>query len=292
MTTHFADLLQSAIRASGSPACVGLDPVLSQLPEPLGSTGSPVEAIRIFCRGVIDAVAGTVAAVKPQSACFERFGSAGVAVLEETISYARSKGLVVILDVKRGDIGTTCNHYAVAAATAGAHCVTVNGYLGQSGITPFLDAGLGVFILVRTSNPDSDAFQNLMLQDGRTVAEAMADQVAMLGQSWLGDSGLSDVGAVVGATKSTQAAALRKRMPNQFFLIPGYGAQGGTAEDIRSMVRPEGGGVIVSASRSIIYPKPVAVQPSSVQASTSESWITNIKTAAADFRKELQTVVN
>jgi orotidine-5'-phosphate decarboxylase len=136
----------------------------------------------------------------------------------------------------------------------GTHAVTLNGYLGASGIIPFLNASLGVFILVRTSNPDSDAVQGLRLADGRTIAQSMADLVAELGQSHIGSCGLSSVGAVVGATKSADSVALRARMPQQFFLIPGYGAQGGTAADILALRRSDGRGILVTASRSVLYP--------------------------------------
>jgi len=281
MNTHPADLLDLAISRTGSPICVGLDPVLDQLPEACRAARADVDAIEFFSRGVLDAVAPVAPAVKVQSACFERFGSRGFASMERTIAHARSLGMVVVLDAKRGDIGISASHYAASAAAMGAHFVTVNGYLGPSGVVPFLDAGLGDFVLVRTSNPDSDHVQSLRLADGRSVAEMMADLVAELGDGRLGSSGLSTVGAVVGATKSADGLALRARMPNQIFLIPGYGAQGGKAEDIARLRRPDGRGVLVTASRSVIYPQPIQ----------GDSWGVAVAQAARKLAAEIQTII-
>ena len=283
----FSDLLAHAIDRVGSPVCVGLDPVLEMLPAELRARHhEPIAAIDEFSREVLKAIAGVVPAVKFQSACFERYGSRGVAVLEDRCAEAARLGLVVILDAKRGDIGISAAHYAAAAKRLHAHAITVSGYLGPSGVEPFLDAGLGVFVLVRTSNPDSDTVQSHPLADGRTVATMMADHVATLGATRLGECGLSNVGAVVGATKSAEAAALRCRMPRQVFLVPGYGAQGGTAEDIRAMLRPDvkdssTSGVLVSASRSIIYPK-----------WGDSAWIHAIHVAAFHCANEVRSVLN
>ena len=282
---HFADFLTSRIAETRSVACVDLDPVLESLPDAVRVRHhDPVEAVRAFCLGVIDAVADAVPAVKPQSACFERYGSRGVAVLEAVCSHARSRGLCVVLDAKRGDIGVSAQHYAAAAVHAGAHAITVNAYLGFDTVEPYLDAGLGVFALVRTSNPGSDAVQDPRLHDGRTVAAMMAERVAALGAARRGASGLSDVGAVVGATKAAQGVELRRLMPSQVFLVPGYGAQGGTAADIRALARagakdPAEAGVLVNASRSVIYARGVG------------AWQENIRTAAATMTEELGTAV-
>lgn len=255
---HFSDRLVAAVRRAGAPACVGLDPVLERLPAAVRAQHhEPIAAIEHFCRGVIDAVAPIVAAIKPQSACFERFGHRGVEVLERCCRHAADAGLPVILDAKRGDIGISAEHYAAAAVHAGAHAITVNGYLGPSTIEPYLAAGLGVFVLVRTSNPDADAVQSHRLVEGPTVAEMMARHVAALAERHVGTMGVSDVGAVVGATKAADARALREILPAANFLIPGYGAQGGTAEDVRALAngRPDlGAGVLVNASRSVLYP--------------------------------------
>jgi orotidine-5'-phosphate decarboxylase len=277
-----ADALAAAIDRAGSPACVGLDPVLESLPAAVRALHhEPVAAIAHFCRGVLRACSGAAAAVKFQSACFERYGAAGLRVLEEAAEEARSLGMFVLWDAKRGDIGTTCAHYAAAASRVHAHAITLSGYLGPSGITPFLDAGLGTFILVRTSNPDSDAIQSCRLADGRTIAELMADQVALLGAGRIGGRGMSDVGAVVGLTKSKDAAALRARMPHQFFLVPGLGAQGGQPEDVVAMLRPGKTlgerGVLVTASRSVTYPT----------LREGESWESGVARAMNDMARDV-----
>ena len=256
--SHFSDRLSGRIARVGSAVCVGLDPVLNRLPQAVRAEHwEAPAAIESFSRGVIDAVGGVAAAVKPQSACFERYGSKGVAALERVCAHARALGLVVVLDAKRGDIGISAEHYAASAIHLGADAITVNAYLGTETVEPYLLAGLGVFALVRTSNPGSDEIQSAVLGDGRSVGELVGDRVARLGASRVGSCGLSDVGAVVGATKSGDAAALRERMPDQVFLIPGFGAQGGTADDVRAMCRPgepaETAGVLATASRSVIY---------------------------------------
>lgn len=298
---HFADRLAAAIDRAGAPVCVGLDPVIDKLPASLRATHhDPVEAVRAFCLGVVEAVGGAggsaapgggavVPAIKPQSACFERLGPRGVALLQETIALARRLGLVVVLDAKRGDIGISAAHYAAAAFDAfHADALTISPYLGPDTIEEFRrPAGAGgLFVLVRTSNPGSDAFQSERLADGRTIAELIAGSVAHLGDAALGARGLSDLGAVVGATKPQDAAALRARMPRQIFLVPGYGAQGGTAEDIRGMLRPArtgpgDAGVLVTASRSIIY----AFQPA------APDWQAQVRAAAVRLRDEIAGVV-
>ncbi len=265
----FSDRLAAAIDRTGTVACVGIDPVVDRFPPDMrppnpADFGASANCIRRFCDGVIDAVREHVPIVKFQSACFERYGEHGIIALRQSIIHAHQAGLLVLLDAKRGDIGVTAEHYAAAVfdGPASADAVTYSGYLGADTIEPMLRAGKGVFVLVRTSNPGSDAFQSLQLTDGRTIAEAMADVVHGLGATRRGMCGMADVGAVVGATKSAEAAALRKRMPDTMFLIPGYGAQGGTIEDIRPALRPGANksspatmGVLVTASRSVIYPQ-------------------------------------
>ncbi|MBC7772865.1 MAG: orotidine-5'-phosphate decarboxylase [Pyrinomonadaceae bacterium] len=284
--THFADRVATLIDATGAPACVGLDPVLDKLPRQTRSNSdTPLDAISKFCFGVLDAVAGIVPIVKPQSACFERFGGAGVALLSEVINAARERGMLVILDAKRGDIGVTAEHYAAAAfdGDAPADAVTLSGYLGPDTLAPMLRPEKGAFVLVRTSNPGSDAVQALQLADGRTVAVMMADMVASLGKERVGVRGLSNVGAVVGATKATEGRLLRQHMPNQYFLVPGYGAQGGTLEDVKELLRPRATspgelGVIVTASRSVIY----------AASTDDEQWRNAVKEAAKKLVSELR----
>lgn len=296
-SVHFADRLALAIDKAGSPACVGLDPVVERLPPAITKNAKfpgQADKIEAFCLGVIDACreAG-IAAVKPQSACFERFGAAGTRALKVVIRAARQRGLMVVLDAKRGDIGVSAEHYAAAAFGApgeppahAADALTVNAYPGFDTIEPYLaHKGRGVFVLVRTSNPGSDDVQAARLQDGRTVAEMMADSVAALGAGRRGERGLSDVGAVVGATKSADAAALRKRMPDTVLLVPGYGAQGGSIEDVRPMLRAGAAsagdlGVLVSAGRSVLYP----------DAGWGSDWRAAVGAAAAVFSGELRSL--
>jgi len=215
---NFADRLASAIARTGTFACVGIDPVLDKLPPPL-RTGDPHTAIGTFARGVIDAVADVVPIIKLQSACFERFGHRGYAQLEETAFHARSRGLLVILDAKRADIGITAEHYAAAAFDQiGADALTVNPYLGPDTIEPFLRPDRGLFVLVRTSNPGSDEVQAQPLAAGPSVAELIAEQVTRLGNTQTGGtgtSGLSSVGAVVGATKASDANSAQASSPPQ-----------------------------------------------------------------------------
>lgn len=257
MDQHPADQLVNAVTALAAPVCVGLDPVVNRLPDELRPTdaSASVEAIRAFSIGVLDAVAGRVPCVKLQSACFERYGFAGMEALQQVIGEASNRDLIVILDAKRGDIGLSAEHYA-ASAFAQQHAadwITINAYLGDDGIRPFLAPSHGAFALVRTSNAGGDAIQALRLDDGRTVAEGVADLVASIGAEHVGASGYSSLGAVVGATKHDDMASLRDRMPQQVFLVPGYGAQGGGAADVRPCFDARGGGAIVTASRSVIY---------------------------------------
>jgi orotidine-5'-phosphate decarboxylase len=278
--THPADQLTATITATGSIACVGLDPRPALLPPALvaearrrhGDTRMAVAwAFAVFNRGLLAAIAGKCAAVKPQVACYECYGAPGLAALEETIGEARRLGIPVIVDGKRNDIGSTAEHYAQAwlsgaPGLAGAALdnpargdwLTVNAYLGSDGVTPFLGQG-GIFVLVKTSNKGSGELQGLALAAGEPVAgqpplvcDAMARLVANWGRDRLGACGLSAVGAVVGATWPAEARRLRALMPDTIFLVPGYGAQGGSAADALAGARPDGRGVIVNSSRAIL----------------------------------------
>lgn len=271
---HAADRLDEVIAATGSVACVGLDPRPTLLPADLRGrhlevfgpgADSVAAAFAEFNRSIIDAVAGRCAAVKPQVACYEAYGVAGWGALASTIVYATAAGIPVILDAKRGDIGSTATHYGQMAfggapdlsgdpvAGLGADWLTVNGYLGADGVLPVLDGrtGAGLFVLVKTSNPSSGDLQDTPSGEV-SVADRMADQVHRWGQDRLGDRGLSDIGAVVGATYPDNARSLRERMPDTVFLVPGYGAQGAGAVDALAGARADGRGVIVSSSRGII----------------------------------------
>jgi orotidine-5'-phosphate decarboxylase len=280
------DELVAAIDRVGTPMCVGLDPVIEKIPGWMREHREPAAAIEVFCRGVIDAVAEVAPAVKPQAACFERWGTPGWTALERTIRAAKEAGLFVVLDAKRGDIGTSAAHYAASAATMGADAVTVNAYLGPSGVEPFLNAGLMVFALVRTSNPDADTVQAAELVDGRTVAEHVGSVVASLGSPHRGRSTLSAVGAVVGATQTGADARpspenLRAAMPDQVILTPGIGAQGAGPSDLVPLARPGAAtigraGILAPASRSVTY-------PSAASEGKAEAWTLAVREAAADL---------
>jgi len=252
----FPDRFFAAVAQKGAPVCVGLDPAPGRLNN---------RSLADWSRDVLDAVAPYTPIVKFQLACYERDGTAGFAAYETAVKHAKSLGLLVLADAKRGDIGVTSSHYAAGVLTGehAADAMTVNGYLGGDALQPFIDTAAehhaGLFCLVRTSNPGSDDFQMLKLEDGRTISEAMADLVVKLGEETIGPSGYSLLGAVVGATKPKDAAALRQRMLNQLFLVPGYGAQGGGAADVRACFHDDGRGAIITASRSVIYAPDVAL---------------------------------
>ncbi len=224
---------------------------------------------------LLDAVEPHAAAVKFQSACFERYGSAGVAALERCLKAARGRFLV-ILDWKRGDIGVSSEHYAAAAAgPLACDFVTASPYLGADGFEPFLKLGLGVFGLVRTSNASGDAVQSPTMAAGGTVAEMVGAFTSAQGAAWRGESGWSALGGVVGATKAADAARLRAQMPHTPFLVPGFGAQGGGLEDVLACFDARGEGALVTASRSVIY------------ASGPGAWTEAVRAAARELCEQL-----
>jgi len=275
-TTPFADRLHGAVEACGAPIVVGLDPHLDRLPEPFGAVARDrarprAERARAVGDFLVEAIAiaeGQVPAVKPQSAFFELFGADGVRELERVTRAAHDAGLLVIGDVKRGDIGSTARAYAAAALTGldgradrGElfDAATVNPYLGDDSIQPFLDAcaasGGGLYVLVRTSNPSSADLQTLEVagRDGARVCDVVADQVAGWGDTRVGECGWSSIGAVVGATHSDELARLRERMPRTPLLLPGYGAQGASAADVRGAFTDGPHGALVNSSRGILF---------------------------------------
>ncbi len=277
---HCADRLLDAVDAIGSPVCVGLDPVSNKMPAAL-TTLPPLTALSQFSISIVERLKGIVPVVKIQSACYERFGPEGMRVLLETMQAARENGIIAILDAKRGDIGISAEHYSWAAYECyHADWCTVNGYLGMDGIEPFLNRG-GAFALVRTSNPGSDALQALRMESGLTIAETVATLVAAAGKTSVGARGYSVLGAVVGATKAREAASLRAHMPQQIFLVPGFGAQGGTVEDVKPCFHQDGRGALVTASRSVIYPAH----------SEQGDWLSSIQRAAQSFADEIRVAI-
>ena len=242
---HFADRLAAAVERKGAPLCVGLDPDHALMPERLG--------VAEFCRGIVDAVADVAVAVKPQSAFFEAHGAEGWAALAEVCDHARTAGLLVLVDAKRGDVPSTARAYAAALAPL-ADAVTVNPYLGHDSLEPFFACdGLGVFVVVKTSNPSSVDVQDVQLADGRPLWQHVADLVDRWGADDVGASGLSSVGAVVGATFPQEVAEARQLLPRSVLLLPGVGAQGARAEDLAEAFSVGPAGALVSASRSVLY---------------------------------------
>ena len=262
------------IKRTGAPIVVGLDPMLSYIPDHIKeeaykkfgeSLEGAAEAIWQFNKGIIDATYDLIPAVKPQIAMYEQFGIPGLLVFKKTVDYCKSKGLVVIGDIKRGDIGSTSAAYAVGHlgkvqvgsreyAPFDEDFVTVNPYLGSDGVNPFLDVckeeKKGIFVLVKTSNPSSGEFQDQLI-DGKPLYELVGEKVAQWGEECMGDD-YSYVGAVVGATYPEMGKVLRKVMPKAFILVPGYGAQGGKGKDLVHFFNEDGLGAIVNSSRGII----------------------------------------
>lgn len=272
----FIDKLIASIKRLDNPTVVGLDPRLEYVPAHIrekacrehgtGLEGA-AEAIIQFNKKLIDALYDIVPAVKPQLAYYEMYGLEGIRAFIETCEYARSKGLLVIADGKRNDIGTTAEAYSAAflgkvatgdgeRAVFDADALTVNPYLGYDGVKPFINDcakfGKGIFILVKTSNKSSGQLQDLVIQDGKRVFEKVAELVDEWGGDIVGKDGYSSVGAVVGATYPDQAKILRSMMKKAYILVPGYGAQGGTAKDAVHSFNNDGLGAVINASRSIM----------------------------------------
>ncbi|MCC2825303.1 orotidine-5'-phosphate decarboxylase [Faecalicatena orotica] len=267
--------LIAKIQKTGAPIVVGLDPMLNYIPEHIqkkafaeyGETlEGAAEAIWQFNKEIVDKTYDLIPAVKPQIAMYEQFGIEGLKAYKKTIDYCKSRDLVVIGDIKRGDIGSTSAAYAVGhlgKVQVGSKCyvpfdedfATVNPYLGSDGVKPFIEVckeeNKGLFILVKTSNPSSGEFQD-QLVNGRPLYELVGEKVAQWGEEHMGMSGYSYIGAVVGATYPEMGAVLRKLMPKTFILVPGYGAQGGKGKDLVNFFNEDGLGAIVNSSRGII----------------------------------------
>lgn len=266
--TPFADRLAAAVVDRRSQLVVGLDPRLELLPLELsGAAGddraAAADAFARFCRGLIDAVCPYVVAVKPQAACFEALGADGIRALEDVCDYAHTAGLLVVVDGKRGDIGSTARAYASAyleprdGQGALGDALTVNTYLGRDSLEPFVAAcrrfGGGLFCLVKTSNAGGSDVQDLSLSDGSPVWHHVARLVAELGEDVVGECGLSSVGAVVGATFPRAVSEARRLLPKSILLLPGVGAQGATPADVARAFTSGPASALVTVSRSVIY---------------------------------------
>ena len=302
---QFPDLLTAGIQSKRSPLMVGLDPRWDQLPESLKISASTeptlaeqAEAYRLFCIGVIEAVADTVAVVKPQMAFFEELGPAGMTALADVIVRAHGHRLLVVLDGKRNDIGSTAEAYARGLlgreSAWGGDALTVNPYLGDDSLKPFADVarqrGAGVFVLVKTSNPGGVVYQDRLLADPHQpdtpLFHKVAEHVEVMAKYSRGDCGYGEIGAVVGATYPEQLAELREAMPHAWLLVPGFGAQGGSAADVAAAFDDRGLGAIVNSSRGVIfaYNRPEYAQFGEAR------WQQAVHQAAADSAGQLREV--
>jgi orotidine-5'-phosphate decarboxylase len=298
---HFADRLAAAVKRTGNPVCVGLDPRAKNLPAGMLTDGEQsskavASAYANFCIDVIDVVASLVPAVKPQAAFFEEIGPLGMAALAGVIEHARSRGLIVIVDGKRNDIGSTAVAYARAylgdESAWHADALTVSPYLGDDSLKPFVDVarerGAGIFVLVKTSNPGGGLLQDASC-DGEPLYRRVADHVENLAVANAGECGYGAVGAVVGATYPEQLAELRQAMPHAWFLVPGYGSQGGTAADVAAAFDGHGLGAIVNNSRGIIF---AHERPEYAERFSAARWQDAIEAATREMIAELAAVVS
>ena len=316
MASHFADRLTTAIRKKGVPACVGLDPLVERLPAALLAeigirltsdgavdTDAPPErlaaALLEFGAKVIRAVASEVPAIKINIAFFERYGADGVRVYFDLVRQAHEAGLIVIGDVKRADIGHSSTQYAEAhlgdhgsAGPITPDAVTVNPYFGFDAIRPFLGIaakrGRGIFVLVQTSNESAGEVQGLTLSDGLTVCQRIGQLVQdwATGEGLVGKCGYSCVGAVVSPRDLASTERIRTLMPNCLFLVPGFGAQGRTSDEVAKCFKPDGTGALVTASRSVIY----AYQDARYQQALGDDWTQCVARGCKDFVKAIRAV--
>jgi orotidine-5'-phosphate decarboxylase len=258
MSLDFSDRLAEAILHRGNPACIGLDPHPRSLPAALGprdDRAGMAAAAREFCLGALDAIMDQVAIVKPQAAFFEALGSPGWAALEDVCAGARARGLLVLLDGKRGDIGSTAEAYAMSMldddGPLAADACTVSPYLGPESLAPFVSQTprKGIFVLLRTSNPGAGAWQ---MRGEQPIAAAIADHVVGLNAS-RGTHGFGPCGVVVGGTLPGEIGRWREALPDAWFLLPGVGAQGASIEDVRPAFRPDGLGGLVASARAVLF---------------------------------------
>ena len=299
---HFADRLIEAVRRVGNPVLVGIDPRPEDLPPGFlakfpGDRAGVASALRAFGDAVVDVVAERVPAVKLQAAYYEAYGPEGLAALYATAAHARSRGLIVLIDGKRNDIGSTAEAYARAylgrvpvgdrsEPAWDVDALTINPYLGSDGVGPFVATaaaeGKGVFVLVRTSNASAGEFQDLVA-DGRPLYRHVAEHLARWAAPGRGAMGYSLVGAVVGATYPAELAALRQALPGVLFLVPGYGAQGGTAADVAAAFDANGLGAIVNNSRGLTF----AYKRPELRAQFGDDWQAAIDQAVSDMIADL-----
>lgn len=308
-TIHFADRWFEAVRRKGSPVCVGLDPVWNKLPAELRSRDPRAaderltyraEQLAKFCAEVIDVVRPHVPAVKINIAFFEPYQEAGWRAYRMTIAAAHRAGLIVIGDIKRGDIGHTAESYAAAHLDESlypqdeiADAVTINPYFGTDGVQPFIRlaaaGGRGVFILAQTSNPSAREIQGVQLQDGRQLVDMVADKIAAWSREAgeTGSSGFGPIGAVVSPADMTVTRRLRMAMPHSLFLVPGFGAQGRTTGEVAACFHPDGRGAIVASSRGVVF----AFDDPRYRPVRESDWRDSVERAARDFARDVREAV-
>jgi orotidine-5'-phosphate decarboxylase len=302
----FADRLCEAVARLDAPCVVGLDPVLEYIPDAFlrecglrrdGDLEERARIIEAYSLLTLEAVAELVPAVKPQMAYFELYGSYGMRALERCMETARAMGLLVLLDGKRGDIGSTSRAYADAYLAKQpprpweADALTLNPYLGEDSLAPFVEVALqndkGLYVCVRTSNPGADATQLQVTADGRALYEVVADMVSRHNERSLGEHGFGSIGAVVGATQPEAAGKLRARMPRTLFLVPGYGAQGGSLDTVRACFDAQGRGALVNSARAVMFPGRFGKASAEGQTASSMQTVSAIRDqihgAARDF---------
>jgi len=298
---YFIDQLQQKIEEKDSRICVGLDPHLEMMPKNIlaaelledieTNKKAIADSVLKFNQDLIDAVADMTAVVKPQMAFYEKLGVPGMECLWQTMAYAKTKDLIVLLDGKRNDIGSTAGAYAEAYLEnkkIGVDSITINPYLGRDGVLPFLEnKEKGAFALLRTSNPSAGDLQDLKLDDGRTVYQAVGDFLQDLGRDYLGECGYSNLAAVVGATYPKELKEIRSQLDSVFFLIPGFGAQGGGAADIKAGFDEDGRGAVVNSSRGINF----AYRQEEYSYFGAENYAKAARAAAEKMKKEINDVL-
>lgn len=303
-------LIENTIRTK-NPSVIGLDPDIGKIPvcyKVNVKSSNPFEeaatVIYEFNRDVIDTVADLVPAVKPQMAFYEKYGSYGIAAFEKTVTYAKSKGLVVVEDAKRNDIGNTAMAYAEGhlgcvelldgsrTPSIDADFLTVTPFLGSESLHPFIEVCIrnskGIFVLVKTSNTSSGEIQDVVASDGMTISQSIAKYVSKQADTFKGEYGYSSIGAVVGATYPEEAVSLRKLMPKSYFLVPGYGAQGGGTKDILPCFNEDGLGAIVNSSRGILY---THMTDEKRKQCSRQEYLLNVRTAALQMQKDIYSVL-
>lgn len=309
---HIIDRLIEKTIETKNPSVIGLDPDISKIPRCYKESATPHEnplavasdVIYRFNCDIIDIVAELVPAVKPQMAFYEKYGSYGVAAFEKTVRYAKEKGLIVIEDAKRNDIGNTAKAYAdghlgTVEAINGSFVpafdvdfLTVTPFLGSESINPFVDVSKkhnkGIFVLIKTSNTSSGEIQDVISENKMSISENLAKYVAEITEGTEGESGYSPIGAVVGATYPDEAASLRKIMPKNYFLVPGYGVQGGGAKDILPCFNSDGFGAIVNSSRGVLY---MHMSDEERNHCTREEYLKSVKCSVTKMQKDIYSML-